>query len=620
MAFAATDVPERIELLLGSYGGFVFDRTRLGESLYTTRVKAEYGYTPTFVERQNVGQAYGDSQQDFFLTVGQDDWSGGQGQRFLHPSNPDTMNRAWRLSELDATSLPGQLTVVANITDVGAILASTACSTGYYGLGAFPANNQTAVYLATSDAGGGHVYEIDTAGAFTDKNAHGAGDASIPYLTTDGRYLYIAGSGKIRKWSGSAYSDFSASGAAGRLAFLANVLYSCDGGHLYSYSTGGTQTTLFTWVDAPGVAVGTCQAFLAYGGELFIYRSDGSLWVYDGTDTYQVAQVPGGVGYDMSVVQGMVFVSGAIKDTPGGLTRSGIPVVYRYLNGSLNEVWRGLPVSKTAIGLAPASVQAALCEWAGKLLIADATTSAAVLYDPVTTATSELFPVFSDGAILASAPAGLVYIKPGGNTNPELYYYPASSLAATGTLLTSLIDFDNSLPKYMRGIKIVWEGSGSVDLSYQLDAVTGSYTALRTGAVSGTEYTLPANTTGQSISVKAVLNTSAGSSPALKRVYARAAPIQQAFKRRHYILDMSGNRNADPPSFVTLLDGTQHPMDGDEMRAALESAITATAPFSITDRTGTFTGIIEPGTASIQEVRSEYNRAEYRAEIDVREV
>jgi hypothetical protein len=57
--------------------------------------RAVYGFTPTFIERQNVGVEYGDDQQDFFLTASQSDWSLGEERRFADPTDADLKRKYW---------------------------------------------------------------------------------------------------------------------------------------------------------------------------------------------------------------------------------------------------------------------------------------------------------------------------------------------------------------------------------------------------------------------------------------------------------------------------------------------------------------------------------------------
>src|SRR2546425_3150974 len=99
-AFTATDVPNRIDLLLDG-NGFMFDETIDPTSLYSSRQRAQYGLSPVFVQRQNVSGDYGDNQQDFFLTFTQRDWSEGEQQKYFRQSDPDAIRRYWRGSGRD---------------------------------------------------------------------------------------------------------------------------------------------------------------------------------------------------------------------------------------------------------------------------------------------------------------------------------------------------------------------------------------------------------------------------------------------------------------------------------------------------------------------------------------
>jgi hypothetical protein len=97
-------------------------------------------------------------------------------------------------------------------------------------------------------------------------------------------------------------------------------------------------------------------------------------------------------------------------------------------------------------------------------------------------------------------------------------------------------------------------------------------------------------------------------------VYVRAVPLPANFKRASYILNLTG-RNGE--QHAQCRDGSLHPKDGLELATSLRTALTSTTPVSITDRFGTFTGILEGGDGfELMEVRPE----EFIARVRVREV
>jgi len=158
-----------------------------------------------------------------------------------------------------------------------------------------------------------------------------------------------------------------------------------------------------------------------------------------------------------------------------------------------------------------------------------------------------------------------------------------------------LIDFDSSLSKQFRGIKVEFtlatDGDfGSVDIAYQLDGVDGSWTNLQTSAVSGTEYTFT-NISGHAIAVKITLNKGTSTSgPVLKNLSVRGAPVMPVYPRGEYIFDCTASE-AQPRE---LRDGTYHPLDGYDQVQNLITARNNTSPISVTDKiNGTFTAFVD---------------------------
>jgi hypothetical protein len=161
--------------------------------------------------------------------------------------------------------------------------------------------------------------------------------------------------------------------------------------------------------------------------------------------------------------------------------------------------------------------------------------------------------------------------------------YPSSAV-----LQTSQYDFDNTLAKIVRGIKVDIDTptNTSVDIGYQLDGCGGTYTSLKTGATSGTEYLLPASTTAHSVSVQATLNSSTGTAtPTLKRVYVRAAPLLEQFRKREYLFDFSGGVREDlGKSSRVCRDGSPYPYDPFTAADNLKTVALQTVPFTVVDK------------------------------------
>lgn len=191
--------------------------------------------------------------------------------------------------------------------------------------------------------------------------------------------------------------------------------------------------------------------------------------------------------------------------------------------------------------------------------------------------------------------------------------WPSGAFASTATLTTSLFDFDSSLPKYMKAVMIDADlpSGTSIDIAYFTNSIPyTSTTALQTGAAAGTEYTI--GLVARSIGFLLTLNSTSTTSPKLKRIYVRAAPMQQTFRRAEYIVNLSGRDGEQP---ISLRDESLHTKDGMTMAQDLFTAATATSPISITDRFGTFTGVIEPEQLEVREIRPE----EFAARVVVRQ-
>lgn len=618
----AAMVPNKYDVVIDGYGYMFW--AGLMQSLPFRNQRAAYSYTPTFIPRTNISGAYGDNQQDFFLTASQDNWFLGQGQRFFRANDQDSSRKYYSGASVD-TNIEGQVTMRrAIVTSTLAANVKAACPGGY------TLGPSAHAYCTTSN-----LYTVDYAGAITDQGAHGAGTPRG--MCTDGVNLYVSGSSKVRKWTGSGYSDFSAS-LTGEVAFLNNSLYGFLNGVLHVYDTSGTQSTVFTWKDATGTTRAATAKIMPFGGQLLIYfpylTDRPELWIYDGTGTSRIAELPASaVGYDLEVIEGVVYLSGAVCDAPGGSTLGMVPVVWAYVNGSISEVWRAQNGSGTLPAVNSLYLPA-LGTYAGRLIFVDPINQSINEYNPANGAVSviaqhtrEGSPSSTTKSWITSAANSVFLTYDAGGGSPKAVFYPdQSNFAATATLDSSLIDFDNSLTKLFRGIKVDWEGGGSVDLWYQSDSLTSGYTPMSIGgARSGTEY-LFTNLTGRSMSWRLVLNNNVSGAdafnppglPTIKRVYLRAVPVQQSYKRRQYVLDLSGVITAgtvDNP--VPLRDSTSHVLTGAAMAANLNATIVATSPFNVTDRLGTYSAVFEQGEGitEIDEVRP----GEFIAQVTLRE-
>jgi hypothetical protein len=596
---SAADVPHKFDVVINGEGYRFAD---------VEQRRAVYTYSPTFIQRTNVEGDYGDNQQDFWLTWGQRDWSLGDQLKFYR----NDARRFWAGTNVDVT-IPGQAKIRSAMRSVTFAAAVRACTSKGIQSGS--------IYAAAT----ANLYEIDEAGTISDRGAHGLGVVPGYFgVTTDGRDLYLSsaagGTAGVRKWNGAAFSTFSAAGADS-LEYLNNALYGMklSTSELVRWDSAGTQSVLFQWKRVDGTARGGNIGKLeAFGGQLAILWSDvfraPELWLYDGSAP-ALAHVfpPNFYAYDMEVLHGTIFISGSFMkgDAASVMVR---PAIFFYQSGQIGRLWQanGYMTSSGALGSVSTN-HPALIAFDGLMVWNDDTTGSLVAYDPAVGGTHTIgsYTVAGSTGLLAASTKTLLHTR----NQAAAYQFPdTTTIASSAEITHSLVDFDSSLDKYFKAVKIdadIPTGS-TIDISYRLADVDGAYTSVQTGAASGTEYTIGAS--GRAISIKITLNKGSSSTgPTLKRVYLRAAPILQTFRRREYVLDLSG-RNGE--SHIALRDGTLHPEDGLAMATDLNTATTATTPFSITDRFGTFTGIIEADSFSLIEIRPE----EFVATVRVREV
>lgn len=597
---SASDVPGKYDVVING-GGYVFAE---GED-----PRAQYGYTPTFLERQNVGTEYGDDQQDFFLTVAQSDWSLGEERRFADPTDEDLRRRYWTGTSVDPVTVAGQVSLrntMASVSFGQAVIAAVA----------HPANGTVFA------AGATRLYEVASDGTVTDRGLHGQGGTRTRYsLTTDGSYVYIGGvstggtTGTLRGWNGSAFSDIGTSNSSYLgVAMIGNTpyYYSDATGAFYNSATLGAATLVYQWKDAQGTALTGANyraKLISGGGSIIILRAGGSgraaeLWKYDGASTFQIAEFPPNfVAGDATIIGGVTYVGGYVSRNS-----SKYPAIYYYTNGSIGELWASKTSGYTS------STWAALCSWQGGIAFTDDTQGKLMWYDLATGSVHSMasYTVTNAESLLCSTKDFMLHIR----NSTTGWYFPTSTVASSGTVTSGLYDFGNTLTKQFRGIKIDADipTGATVDIAYRIGDVDGSYTTLQSSAVSGTEYTL-SGISGNTISVKITLNKGSSSAgPVLKRIYVRAAPQLSQYRQFTYIIDCSGR---DGKSNTKLRNGAPQPLDGQTQASNLATAIASTSPISVTDRFGTMTTVfLEPEKCQFREVRPE----EYVAVIAGRQV
>lgn len=596
MAFAATDVPDRIDVLINGEG-YMFSEQE--------NVRAQLGITPTFVPRSNTQGDYGDNQQDFFFNFTQNDWSGGSGQKYFR--RDDEKRKRYWLGENMNITVPGQATL-------GNALYTTTTSTRYT---ATPRGATSFYVLGPS---GGNLYYHDTTSGETSVAAHGlGGDPECMTNDTDNLYFsnYSTGVG-VRKYDivANSFSTFSATKCVS-LCYSANTLWGYDltNWSVGYFSSAGAWTTAFQWKggdgNAPTIGLTTLYGgkIVPFGGKvLFLkYWADstryltGDLYLVDTTGASLVASLPAGFSVsDICVAYGAAFIAGANVGTDGRLK----PAIYIYVNGSLELLWQAPYYGASIKGICPFSGGIAFNDYTYGLMY----------YDIATGAVSNLAEGNNGGTMVGGQ--GALHIVGGDN-----YIFPnPSAYATTGNLYTSLDDLDSSLTKIFRGITVEFEAGayGSVDLAYQVGSLSGAYTSLATGITSGTEYTL-SGVTGKSIAVKVTVNKgaagdpSSATTPIIKKVNVRAVPKQTSYRKDTYVVAMGG---VDGKSHQQLRDGTFHPNDGLTQATNLRAAAVAGVPITIVDQFGSYTGVIESDGLQIRCYRPE----EFVAVVPVREV
>lgn len=591
--------------------GYVFWNA-LMQSLPFRNQRAAYYFYPTFLERTNITGNYGDESQAFWLTATQNDWSEGANRRYFRSADSDLVRRYWSSDGVDPVLIPGQVTLNANMDD------TIAFSEAIYGACASDGDDGIVFSVSATD-----LYFIQTVvGAsyiIGGLGAHGCGNSPELWgMAHDGVNLFISSTKSstngVIKWDGSSFSTFSAQ-PSDSLAFLNNTLfgYHRADSTLYTYDVAGNATASFTWKTADGNTYDSQGMLSQFGGQLLIlrYSKVTELWVYDGTGVSLQTDFPDDFkGFEVKVVSGVVFISGLVNR--GGAY---FPTIYYFVNGELGQLWQA-----TSSVLTNAAQYPTMAPYGNGMAFTDDTTGSVFQYDIAFGGVHQLgsTPVTTDPAAMAGGPSMLVIAR---NREP-LTWYPDIVPPGSGSITTSLFDFDNSLQKVGRGISVEFDSDGdsTVDIAYQYDTLDGSFTTLRTNAVSGTEYVLP-TTLCHSIGVKVTMNLmTASKGPTLKRIFVRAAPLLTTYRRVEYDLDLTGvgPLGGATENAVPLRNGNFMPRTGQQQANHLQAAMISKIPIVITDRFGTYTAVFEqgPGISEFDEVRP----GEYVTKITVREV
>lgn len=586
----AADCGPKYDVVINGKGYMLLDT--LEESIPFRTHRAIYGQTQPFVERSNVSNSYGDNAQDFFLTIRQRDWSLGEQQKFFRAGQD---GRYWAGSGVDV-SVPGQVRLApafSALTFAGAVRAVSRVN--------LP---QMAALSATN------LYTVDAARSITDKGVHGLGASPAKFgFAFDGVNNFLstttAGTVGVRKWTGAAFSTYSAT-ASDSLAFLNNTLYGYAAGVLQRYDSAGTATTLFTWKEAEGTTyslTGDQAPILEpFGGKLLIlfpYAQTGAeLWIYDGTGVSLLAIFPSNyMASDLEVLYGVAYIAGSFQKAASASTQFNRPAIHFFDGSQIGLLWQANDFSTSASSDAFGGPHPALAAAQAKLLFTDDTMATILAYNPATGGVSTVGSYTAGGTDIRLGASNFVTLHTRNVVGG--YGIGTSAYSASGYVISSLVDFDSSLPKQFRGIKIEWDpatdgNGGTVDIAYQVDSLTGSWTTLQSGAVSGTEYTL-SGVSGHAIAVRITINVGTSTAgPTLKSFSVRGAPEMPVYPRGEYIIDCT-NTSADAR---ILRDDSFHALTGYEQVVNLVAARNATAPFSITDKiNGTFTGFVDVNDA-----------------------
>lgn len=146
---SASDVPSKFDIVIGGEGYLSAD---------VEQVEAEYGFTPTFLPRQNFSRVYGDNFYDFWVSIAQTDWSLGEQQKFFRVEDEESRRRYWAGENVDV-STPGEVRMHgAGSVGFGSVAAesATGSSDGTY-----------SAYVATST----NLFGVAGSGGHTDRKS-----------------------------------------------------------------------------------------------------------------------------------------------------------------------------------------------------------------------------------------------------------------------------------------------------------------------------------------------------------------------------------------------------------------------------------------------------------------
>ena len=584
--YAALDGPYPYDLKINGTG-YVLARG-VEPSLPFRTQRAQYGYTPTFINRSNTSGQFGDNQQDFWLTSSQNDWSLGAGQRYFDPSDTEKARKYW-----NGTAIISH--------QAGEVTAQSTYASYAQGAQIVAMCGGVAVFNATAT----HLFQREI-----DQGAHGLAGAPI-CMTSDTDFVYLSDGTTVRTFNigTPGFAAWSATGAQS-LLYLNNTIYGTKNGVFYTYASAGAATASFTFKDgkggtlagSPGSSRFDAMKLAGLGGKVLVLipaaaDGNGQLWEWDGTGMSLLANFPSNfTPTGISVAMGIAFIVGLEYQT-ASVART---AVWFFENSTLDRTYFS-PTWGSNAG------NPGIAAYGNGFLFTDHIDQAVKYYDVTYGAVETVgtAPSTLDGnaTFLATTLAYDVGFSSGGSSS--LYIYDKSGAnKTTGTLYTSLWDFNSSLQKLFRGVTVTFDNDTgcSVDIAYQVDSLTGAYTSLQTNATSGTEYTLPSNTIGKAISIKVTLNVSTTHTPRLTRVAVRAAPEQAQFRTGEYIIDLTsmGGQTA------TILDnGQPDPMTGREALDQLLTDVVSTTPFTVIDRLGTFTAVAELENLDIIEIKPE---------------
>jgi hypothetical protein len=596
----AADVPGRFDVVLNGEGYRFAD---------TEDQRAVYQISPTFVPRQNVEGDYGDNKADFWMTATQRDWSFGEQQRFFRPNDDASSRKYWNGQALDS-SIEGQVSIARDTASHTLASAALCVSAGVA---------TSTLYAASST----NLHSITSAGTLTDIGAHGLGASPGRYgmCPGDGGKMFLsttsAGTVGVRMYTGAAFSTWSASGAD-TLTYLNNTLFgyrrTTATNDIVKWDTAGTLSSIYTWKDPDGtITTNTLPRFAQlkpYGGKLLILKGDtvahgAELWIHDPSSTgaSKLSEFPANfTAADMFVVHGIVFIVGLANRNTTQRT-----AIYYWLNGTMGLLFEEEDLTSSYTPAITPWDNGFIFNSNGNLRFYDAGNGG------ISTVSGPL-----SGTVTGLLASGGEHLISCTSASTQAYRWPSTSVKSAGFLYSSLFDFDSSLTKRIKSVKVDYDEAtdgdgGSVDVHYRLNNLSpNTYTSIQDALEAGTEYPIGQN--ARSVSILLDLNKgSSTAGPVVKKVYVRAAPLQDTFRLRRYVLDLSG-RDGDSP--LELRDGTMHAKDGMAMATNLNTALALTTPFSITDRFGTFTGLIDPNGFQILEVRPE----EFVAVVPVREV